>query len=510
MKNIEKNSRLRIILYLSIIIHFLWTLSLLPHIVTWVDPSRFSLSAFDIALNRQYESNLYWSENLEKGSDYSLMFDHGFTHTLPAWPYLLGIAFRIFGISLITAKAVNLFISIFFIIAVYKLSVEIFKDNITALLLSILTSMSYQLFWLSSMARGDLLSVTLAIWSIFLFVMYDRKRSFGYALFSGLFAFISIIATPITIPLMTSLGVVDIFYRLIKDKKCINEVISVYFYPVLILSVLLVVWIIIYPDSLGFWYGTGKGYRQTLSWRIKQEFNRKLFGAYRDRYMLHLFIIFIFLYFFMCVKKKSLNRQTRAILLVIPVLTILNIVTDRSHSKSHLIIYTPFILSVFTTFYVHFKHHKIIKKYFIYFVVLSLLIPRIGKTYQILNDPEGTSYGRYIDNIKKFIPPRAYIICDATIMWGLYDQGHKIMHYGAPHNTDKVGYHTYHDWKEFYRRVDYIILSSKELFIPDENPASFTYRGMRKYLRDIKMKKLFEYNSKGSYGYNYQIFEVLR
>ena len=105
-----------------------------------------------------------------------LFMGHPFGH-----PFILYVAFSIFGPSIFVAKTVSLCLSVFFLVTLYKMTEIIFKSSITAFYSVILTMFLPVFLVYSSLILADIFAMALGFGSIYAFI---AKRYKSLLLFS--------------------------------------------------------------------------------------------------------------------------------------------------------------------------------------------------------------------------------------------------------------------------------------------------------------------------------------
>ncbi|MGI0141475.1 MAG: ArnT family glycosyltransferase [Candidatus Micrarchaeales archaeon] len=127
-----------------------------------------------IAMNILAHGNALWCQY---GTGYlQTCFSNAVYHDLIGYPFLLSIAFAIFGIGIQTAYAMQLFIGALSIIFFFLLSSMLFDKKSAAVASTIIFSLIPQLFiWSRTQAIPDLALMAFATLTFFLFVLFVRE-----------------------------------------------------------------------------------------------------------------------------------------------------------------------------------------------------------------------------------------------------------------------------------------------------------------------------------------------
>ena len=108
------------------------------------------------------------------------LMGHPFLHSFILW-----IAFSVFGPSVFIAKAVSLFLSLFFLVALYKMTEVVFKSSITAFY-SVIFVMFLPLFLIhSSLILADISAMAFGFVSIYAFIAKKYKSLIFFSLCLG-------------------------------------------------------------------------------------------------------------------------------------------------------------------------------------------------------------------------------------------------------------------------------------------------------------------------------------
>ena len=124
--------------------------------------------------------NLDWAFFLPWNYDPTWFMGHPFLH-----PFILWTAFSVFGPSVFVAKAVSLFLSVFFLMTLYKMIEAVFQDSGTALY-SVIFTLFLPVFWVySSLILADISATAFGFGSIYAFTAKRYKTLLLFSLGMG-------------------------------------------------------------------------------------------------------------------------------------------------------------------------------------------------------------------------------------------------------------------------------------------------------------------------------------
>ena len=124
--------------------------------------------------------NLSWDFFLPWNYNPKWFMGHPFLH-----PFILWTAFSIFGPSVFVAKLVSLFLSVFFLVILYKMTEAVFQDSETALY-SVIFILFLTVFWVhSSLILADISATAFGFGSIYAFTAKRYKTLLLFSLGMG-------------------------------------------------------------------------------------------------------------------------------------------------------------------------------------------------------------------------------------------------------------------------------------------------------------------------------------
>ena len=487
--------------FIVLVFYIASTIPVLLHIVTWSDPTWYSYNALDLYNGRERGTNLFIDKYIEENSPQSFLFFGIDLRMNSFWYLILAGFYEIFGVSLFTANLASFVFSVLTVFVVYGIIKEIFGDKILSAQSAILLLLDYQFFWMATMARPDIAAMFFGLLGIYWILVYYRTKKIllpflaSVAWAMGFATHLLMVFFPIIFFIVSQVA-----RFLNKNKRLVAYLYEAW--PVILAFVLFGIFTLFYYSYYSQFLDRYLEFAReifSLSRGIRSEFYVKIWQVFARRYSLQLLVIFFILISVSAIAAfRKQDKKTLSVLTAMLIMSFLGILIDQNPGPPRLLYYSPFF-ALFTAIGLKeifpVLRHKIVKAIVLIIIIFSIILPRMGKYYQIFSNWRGTNYNAYISQIKSLIPPNSVIAGDITLIWGLHDYGVKIIDpYCFFENTGWIPFD-----KKYADLVDYIVVYDKYFTLNDTKESFFNNF-------HYPIEKIGEFKGKGSYGYKCEIY----
>jgi len=448
--------------------HCVTIFPIIGSIVTWIDPAWYTYHAFDLYYGRSIGTNLNLAELFYTVNNQSLSFyDYDLTST-PFWPYVNFPFFSLFGPSFVVSRVISAVIMLATGYYLFK-TIRLYPGNLQyALLATSLFMVDYTVFWASTSARPDALYTFLSVAGMYYLVKFFDERVFLDGLATSACFFFSILTHPLAAAVPVAVSVMlfshEIRRRIIERETDWRRVVQTW-WPILLTFVATAVWLAINLAGFQGMIGTtaefvneDSGSTKFLSYihdAFSQELSRKFIDSYTRRYQLLTLTIFVLSALYLTSRYRKLKVTERNFLIFTTILFIVVAVYDVGHTVPHLIFQTPYISLVIAMalHHIYATYHR--AGWFVIglftLLMANPLLPRAAKYYQVYQNGTATDYEQFTRFVKNKIPPHSKIVADTTLMWGLHDQGYRILQ----------SHHIRSEKQEYLDQIEYVVADTK-------------------------------------------------
>ena len=152
----------------------------------------------------------------------------------PIWFFLTDLSYKIFGISLFSARFLSIIFGALSIIALYLIVSLVYNKRLALIASIILTFSSFHI--LMSLAEMDVAMTFFVLSSLFFFIKYLKEKREIYAIFSYILLGIAILTKQIAIMFLPAMLIVLVYYKLKNKEKITLKHFGVFILIMIIIS----------------------------------------------------------------------------------------------------------------------------------------------------------------------------------------------------------------------------------------------------------------------------------
>ena len=494
----------RWLLAAAIVFYVAATLPILTHVLTWEDPGWWSYLAFDIYNGRPLVSNQDVDLITSPERQGSFAF---FTDDLRAslvWCYLVALSFLLPFDYLLCAELLTLCSSVGFVLMTYLIARKVLEDEIRAIQAALVCLLDYSVFWMATMARPDMTAALLAYAGVYFYLKSEDERKLQWGILALLVWSLAIGTHILSSLIVIAFLTVFAISLAVKHSNELGQALR----P---LTKLLTTGAVFIAITMSWYFSfVPRELKEDLSeshflHSAGAYFKEAVFDAYSARYIVHLLaVITVAIVVSFVLAVRTHRYRMLPVLGFLAVLAVCLVQFDVSYAKERLLYYVPAVSVILVDdghlLWRRFRS-KIVPILVFAFVLLSALLPRAGKYYQILRNWEGTDYSAYSSWLTAHLPPGATIIGDISMFWGLHDHGVLLLQdvhvrFSGNHEEAFFG-------REHLEEVDYLVVE------PEGMPEWFTWAEFR-MIYDYPIEEVASFKSKPGYGYHKRIFRRVR